>query len=204
MAQGKTYTTKICPSSKEASDALGDLTQQLNRNVTPDKGKITFTQFAKLFLEKYITTKKGNDHATNYTIESRIRNQLVPFIGHMKLKDINGEVVQDLINFCARNTCPLRLKLPSLIGILGFTGIRPSEYFALMKEKILFDECIIRVDFRYYMGVVKPIRQRSKGKPRPVAILPDLEPILKEWYLKVGASKWLFPGRYAFSCNMGL
>lgn len=133
MAQGKTYTTKICPSSKEASDALGDLTQQLNRNVTPDKGKITFTQFAKLFLEKYITTKKGNDHATNYTIESRIRNQLVPFIGHMKLKDINGEVVQDLINCLRKKYMPSSAQTAfvnrdtRLYGNTTFRVFRPYE-----------------------------------------------------------------------------
>ena len=64
-----------------------------------------------------------------------------------------------------------------------------------MKEKVNFEKKIIRIDFRYYQGVIKPIRQSSKGKPRNVPILPDLESVLKKWYLMVGKSKWLFPGR---------
>jgi integrase len=250
--EGKTETTPVFPTAEEAAEELRKLINNLKSGLKVEKGKITFTQYAKVFLEKYVATK-GNENSTNYIKESRIRNQLCPFIGHMKLKDIDGEVVQDLVNCLLEEYEPstahtafvelrammkraviwdyipknptldfdfpkyetekpeiltpeqivgiiyneqIDLRDRCIIAILGFTGIRPCECFPLMKEKIDFNESIIRIDLRYYMGVVKPIRPSSKGKPRTVPILPDLEPILKEWYLKVGASKWLFPGRY--------
>lgn len=187
-----------------------------------------------------------------------MRNQVIPFIGHLRLKDIDGEVVQDYQNALLAKYKPSTAKIafsdfkrmirraiiwgyiaqdPTLgienivyekakpvilepqqilsimydlqqplrerciVGILGFTGMRISECFALMKEKINFEENIIRIDFRYYQGVVKPVRPSSKGKPRKVPILPDLESVLKEWYLMVGGGKWLFPGRFEKPLN---
>ena len=237
--KGKTYTTSVYPTANEASVALRDLVKRLNRNVTPSKGKITVSQFVKLYLEKYISTRNV-DNVTKYKHESSLRNQVIPLLGCLRLRDIDGEAVQDYQNallakykpstakvaFCdfkrlirramiwgyisqdptlgidAINVVyhkptilepqqilsimydpQLPLRDRCIIGILGFTGMRISECFALMKEKILFNESIIRIDFRYYQGVVKPIRASSKGRPRTVPILPDLEQVLKEWYL---------------------
>ena len=248
--QGKTYTTSIYPTANEALDALQELIRQIKRNVTPNKGKITISQFVKLYLEKYIATR-NIDNVTKYKLESSLRNQIISFIGHLQLKSLDGEIVQDYQNalLAKYKSSTARIAFfnfkrmihraiiwgyvlhdPTLgmyiikyeiakpeiltpeqiisviynehidlrdrciIGILGFTGIRISECMALIKEKILFNEHIIRIDFRFYSGVVKPVRPSSKGKPRTVPILPDLEPILKEWYLKVGGNKWLFPG----------
>ena len=248
--RGKTYTTSVHPTAQGASEALQELTRQLSLNITPDKGKITVSQFVKLYLEKYISTGHV-DIVTKYKHESSLRNQMIPRLGHLQLRDIDGETVQDYQNALLVNYKPSTVKVamadlkrlmhrailwgyitqnPTLgidsisvvyrkptilepqqilgimydlqiplrerciIGILGFTGMRISECFGLMKEKIQFNENIIRIDFRFYQGVVKPIRASSKGKPRTVPILPDLEPVLKEWYLMVGGGKWLFPG----------
>jgi len=255
--KGKTYTTAVYPTATEASEALQELIRRLKRNVTPGKGKITVSHFVKLYLLKYISTRNV-DNVTKYKHESSLRNQVIPALGHLRLKDIDGEVVQDYQNallakykpstakvaFCdfkrlirramiwgyidqdptigieniiyeqAKPTIlepqqilnimydpQLPLRDRCIIGILGFTGMRISECFALMKEKVLFNESIIRIDFRYYQGVVKPIRASSKGRPRTVPILPDLEQVLKEWYLMVGGGKWLFPGRLGKPLN---
>jgi len=106
---------------------------------------------------------------------------------------------QQILSIMYDTQLPLRDRC--IVGILGFTGMRISECFALMKEKIDFDKNIIHIDFRYYQGVVKPIRASSKGRPRRVPILPDLEHVLKEWYLMAGGGKWLFAGRMGKPLN---
>lgn len=249
----KTHPTSVYPTAKQAYEAVQELIQQLKRDVTPEKGKITVAEFCILYLKKYIATRQI-DNVTKYKLESSLRNQVMPFVGHLRLKNLNGEVVQDLQNALMAKYKPstahkayrefkrmiqraiiwggylttdptlgieniqyqttkpdiltpeqivnviykeeFDLRDRCIIGILGLTGIRISECMAIMKEKIDYDKHTIRIDLRRYAGVVKPIKASTKGKPRTVPILPDLEPILKEWYLKVGASKWLFPGRF--------
>ena len=95
--KGKTYTTAVYPTAGEASEALQELIRRLKRNVTPGKGKITVSQFVKLYLEKYISTRNV-DNVTKYKHESSLRNQVIPLLGRLRLKDIDGEVVQDYQN----------------------------------------------------------------------------------------------------------
>jgi integrase len=75
------------------------------------------------------------------------------------------------------------------IGLGGFAGLRISEAFALQRSKIDFDEHTIFINLQFFQGTLKPPKSNSE---RYVPILPDLEPLLKETYLK--STYWLFPG----------
>jgi integrase len=250
--KGKTYTTPVFPSAAEAAEALRELTHSLTSGVKIDKGKMTFEEYSRIFLEKYIKPKKI-DFITKNRIESQIRNGLLPYLKDYKLRDIDGEIAQDLHNILnSRYTSgsaksywtefrrmmqkaidwdylmkdptrgiesppvlyqkPVTLKPKQVIdimydesiglrerctiGILGFTGMRICECFALQREKIDLANLYILVDHRYTQGVYKPIPKKStKGGPCRKVILPDLEPILKEYYHSSEHIKWLFPGR---------
>lgn len=83
------------------------------------------------------------------------------------------------------------LREKSAIGLGYLAGLRISEIFGLMWNKIDFKEHTIQVDLQFCEGDLK----LPKTGVRIVPILPELEPILKEWKLKSRSLTWLFPGR---------
>jgi integrase len=84
------------------------------------------------------------------------------------------------------------LKIRAIVAVAYLTGMRKSEIFGLMWEKIDFKEKTIQVDLQYCKGRLKSPKRNSA---RIIPILPELEPILKEWKLQCGSIKWVFPGR---------
>lgn len=77
-----------------------------------------------------------------------------------------------------------------LVALGGIAGLRISEAVAIQKGKIDFNTSSIHINLQFCQG---HFRAPKMGKSRYVPILPDLEYILKEIYLK-SIGPWLFPG----------
>jgi len=84
---------------------------------------------------------------------------------------------------------PLRTR--SIVSLAYLTGMRKSEIFGLMWDKIDFKEKMIQVDLQYCNGKLKTPKKNSI---RIIPIPPEFEPILKEWKLQCKSMKWVFPG----------
>jgi integrase len=97
---------------------------------------------------------------------------------------------EQIVTLIYNEQIPLRARC--IIGLGGLAGLRPGEICGLRKEKIDFNEKIINIDLQYSQGVLKPPKGKKK---RHVPILPDLEPILKEWYIQSGHGKFLFESK---------
>ena len=99
--------------------------------------------------------------------------------------------MEDLIALLYNENIPLRSR--SILGLQGLGGLRVGASLAVQKEKINFNKEWVLVDLQITnRGILKPPKYNSV---RYIPILPDLKPILQEYYLQVGNSKWLFPGR---------
>ena len=76
-----------------------------------------------------------------------------------------------------------------MVGLGGFGGLRISEAIAVRKENVNFNDHTIYIDIQYSGNILKPPKANST---RYIPILLDLEPILKEQYIK--SVDWLFRG----------
>jgi len=100
--------------------------------------------------------------------------------------------IEDVIAIVYDENVGLRQR--TIFGLQGLEGLRVGESLAVQKDKVDFNKHWILIDLQITnRGVLK---EPKYGSIRYVPILPDLEPVLKEWYLQVGDSKWLFKGRY--------
>ncbi len=99
-------------------------------------------------------------------------------------------LTNDQIAFLIYND-KISLRTRSIIALAYLTGMRQSEIFGLMWNKIDFKEKMIQVDLQYCKGKLKTPKKNSA---RIVPILPELDPILKEWKLQCKSMKWVFPG----------
>jgi integrase len=94
---------------------------------------------------------------------------------------------QQIVGVIYNERIPLRAR--AIIALGGFAGLRPGEISGLRKDKIDFKGKTIKIDLQYSHGILKP----PKGhKERHIPILPDLEPVLKEWYISSGPGTFLF------------
>jgi len=96
--KGKTYTTSLYPTAKEASDALNEVIQNLEKGLQYDKKHITVEEFIRIFFEKYLSHKPGVQKITQYGMMSHMKNGIIPLIGKKKLQSLDPETMQELQN----------------------------------------------------------------------------------------------------------
>jgi integrase len=246
--KGKTYTTRIYPTAQEASDALDELVQDLQKGLQHNKKNITVAEFIDIFIEKYLLQKPRIQKITIDSLKTKLQKGIVPFIGKKRLQSLTPESLQDLQNKLflkyAESTAiiamrafkqvlkravvwkflvsdpsqgldsftpiiekPVSLTLDqvglilddrsidvrdcAIIALGALAGLRQSEIFGLTWDKIDFKAHIIRIDMQYCQGEYK---RPKHGSVRTVPILPELEPLLKEYRLQSGSMNWVFPG----------
>ncbi len=96
--QGKTYTTKLYDTAGEAAEALEELTKNLKGGLKYDKKNITVRDFVALYLKSYILPKKNLQKLTLKSIEIKLRNGIIPYIGDKKLQKLTPLDLQALQN----------------------------------------------------------------------------------------------------------
>ena len=104
--KGKTYVTSLYPTSQEAAEAREQLIKELKKGFRIDKRKITVKEFLKLYFRKYLIPKYNNgdiEKSSLKTMESFIRNGIIPRIGDERLQKLNTEMMQDLQNDLRRH-----------------------------------------------------------------------------------------------------
>lgn len=78
-----------------------------------------------------------------------------------------------------------------VVAIAGFTGMRRSEIFGLQWEDINFDDGTITLERQWHHGAARPLKTDiSRGT---IPVCPTLIRMLKEWKLRSGSPKWVFP-----------
>jgi integrase len=83
------------------------------------------------------------------------------------------------------------LREHSIVGLGALAGLRRGEVFGLTWNKIDFKAHTIRIDMQYCKSEYKRPKYNSI---RTIAILPDLEPLIKEYRLQSSSMEWVFPG----------
>jgi integrase len=96
--KGKTYTTRIYPTAQEASDALAELVDNLQKGLQHNKKNITVAEFIDIFIKKYLIQKPRIQKIIIINLKSRLYKGIVPFIGKKKLQSLTPEILQELQN----------------------------------------------------------------------------------------------------------
>jgi hypothetical protein len=109
--KGKTYVTKLCKTAEEAAHLREKLIKRLRKGFNVEKSNITVANFIELYLENYITKRPNVHKMTIDSIKSGFKTSNVPIIGHLKLKDLNPEIMQKLQNKLLEKYAPGTVKV---------------------------------------------------------------------------------------------
>ncbi len=137
--QGKTHVTRVYGTAEEAAQARRELIKQLSKGVISDKN-LTVTDFLKIYLEDFIIprtkAKDGTRESSAKTIESILRNTIVPYVGSKKLQSLSVKDVDDLQN-------ELRIKYKSSYARSAIDQfkrvLKMAERWKYIKENLVLD-----------------------------------------------------------------